>query len=65
MNSVHTIKGSSRTVSFSMVSLSTPSHHPQWISVLMQIPNPLLSFSLAPKNHHGWEETMRKAVRAL
>lgn len=50
MGSVHIIKGLSRTASFSMVSLSEASHHPQWISVAMQAPNPLLSFSfLSPK----------------
>lgn len=49
MDSVHMIKGSSKRVSFSMVSLSAISHHPQWIPVVIQAPNSLLSFSLAPE----------------
>lgn len=49
MDSVHIIKGSSKRVSFSMVSLSAISHHPQWIPVVIQAPNSLLSFSLAPE----------------
>lgn len=46
-------KSSSRAAPSSMANLcnySVPFHQQQWISGVIQTPNPLLSFSLSPKN---------------
>ena len=53
MDTASVTKSSSRAAPSSMANLcnySASFHHQQWISVVIQTPNPLLSFSLSPKN---------------